>query len=116
MKRGGAPCQEIVQRGGEVNLDELPLIKCWPADGGAYITFPMVITRDPVRGIRNVGMYRIMQTGQGDAGDALAAPQGRRRALARDGGARRADAGVHRAWRRSAVDVLGERAAAADDR
>jgi 4-hydroxy-3-polyprenylbenzoate decarboxylase len=42
----------------------LPLIKCWPEDGGAYITFPMVITRDPKRGIRNVGMYRIMQTGK----------------------------------------------------
>ena len=34
------------------------------SDGGAYITVPMVITRDPKRGIRNVGMYRIMQTGK----------------------------------------------------
>ncbi len=58
------PCQEIVWRGDEVDLDKLPLIKCWPEDGGAYITFPMVITRDPKRGIRNVGMYRIMQTGK----------------------------------------------------
>ena len=97
------------------NLDKLPLIKCWPDDGGAYITLPMVITRDPERGIRNVGMYRIMQTGKDDAGDALAATQGRRGALARDGRARRADAGVHRARRGPAVDVFGERAAAADD-
>ena len=64
MRRGDAPCQEIVWRGDEVNLDKLPLIKCWPEDGGNYITFPMVITRDPKRGIRNVGMYRVMQTGR----------------------------------------------------
>ena len=63
-RRGTPPCQEVVQRDGDVNLDELPLMKCWPEDGGAYITFPMVITRDPKRGIRNVGMYRIMQTGR----------------------------------------------------
>ena len=63
--RGGTPpCQEVVWRGDEVDLDRLPLIKCWPDDGGSYITFPMVITRDPKRGIRNVGMYRIMQTGK----------------------------------------------------
>ena len=64
MRRGRAPSQETIWRGDEVNLDKLPLMKCWPEDGGAYITFPMVITRDPTRGIRNVGMYRIMQTGQ----------------------------------------------------
>jgi 4-hydroxy-3-polyprenylbenzoate decarboxylase len=63
--RGGTPaCQDVVWRGDEVDLDRLPLVKCWPDDGGAYITFPMVITRDPKRGIRNVGMYRIMQTGK----------------------------------------------------
>jgi 4-hydroxy-3-polyprenylbenzoate decarboxylase len=62
MKRS-APSQEIVRRDAEVNLDTLPLMQCWPEDGGVYITFPMVITRDPVRGIRNVGMYRVMQTG-----------------------------------------------------
>jgi 4-hydroxy-3-polyprenylbenzoate decarboxylase len=62
--RGKPPCQAVVLRGGEVDLDTLPLMKTWPEDGGAYITFPMVITRDPKRGIRNVGMYRIMQTGK----------------------------------------------------
>jgi 4-hydroxy-3-polyprenylbenzoate decarboxylase len=62
---GGNPsCQEVVLRGADVDLDTLPLMKTWPEDGGAYITFPMVITRDPKRGIRNVGMYRIMQTGK----------------------------------------------------
>jgi 4-hydroxy-3-polyprenylbenzoate decarboxylase len=63
-KSGKPPCQQIVLRGSDVDLDTLPLMKTWPEDGGAYITFPMVITRDPKRGIRNVGMYRIMQTGK----------------------------------------------------
>ena len=63
--RSGTPSsQEVIWRAGDVDLDRLPLMKCWPEDGGAYITFPMVITRDPKRGIRNVGMYRIMQTGK----------------------------------------------------
>jgi 4-hydroxy-3-polyprenylbenzoate decarboxylase len=46
-KKGGVASQEIVWRDAEVDLDRLPLMKCWPEDGGAYITFPMVITRDP---------------------------------------------------------------------
>lgn len=61
---GGTPaCQEVVWRGDEVNLDALPIMTCWPGDGGPYITLPMVISRDPVRGIRNVGMYRVQQLG-----------------------------------------------------
>jgi 4-hydroxy-3-polyprenylbenzoate decarboxylase len=63
-QRGRPACQDVVWRDREVDLDQLPLMKCWPDDGGAYITLPMVITRDPKRGIRNVGMYRIMQTGK----------------------------------------------------
>ena len=62
--KGGTPeCQQIVWRGDDVNLDRLPILTCWPEDGGPYITLPMVISRDPVRGIRNVGMYRVQQTG-----------------------------------------------------
>jgi 4-hydroxy-3-polyprenylbenzoate decarboxylase len=64
MRRGDAPCQQVIWRGDQIDLDKLPFVKCWPDDGGQYITFPMVITRDPKRGIRNVGMYRIMQTGK----------------------------------------------------
>lgn len=64
MKSGSAACQEVVWRDDEADLDKLPLLKTWPDDGGFYITFPMVITKDPARGIRNVGMYRIMQTGK----------------------------------------------------
>src|SRR5256885_6605519 len=62
MKSGTPACQEIVWKGDDLDLDKLPLITCWPEDGGPYITLPMVITKDPKRGIRNVGMYRIMQT------------------------------------------------------
>ncbi len=62
--RSGSPaCREVVWRGDEVDLRRLPIIRCWPEDGGPYITFPMVITRDPVRGIRNVGMYRVQLLG-----------------------------------------------------
>jgi 4-hydroxy-3-polyprenylbenzoate decarboxylase len=59
MKGGTPPCQEVVWRGDEINLGKLPIITCWPDDGGPYITLPMVISKDPKRGIRNVGMYRV---------------------------------------------------------
>jgi 4-hydroxy-3-polyprenylbenzoate decarboxylase len=52
-----APCQEIVSRDG--TLDELPILKCWPEDGGRYITLPLVFTRDPESGTRNIGTYRM---------------------------------------------------------
>jgi 4-hydroxy-3-polyprenylbenzoate decarboxylase len=61
--QSSAPCQEVVWRGDEVDLDRIPVITCWPGDGGPYITLPMVISKDPVRGIRNVGMYRVQQLG-----------------------------------------------------
>ena len=53
-----APCQEVVETG-EPSLAGLPVLRCWPADGGRYITLPMVFTRDPVTRARNVGMYRL---------------------------------------------------------
>jgi 4-hydroxy-3-polyprenylbenzoate decarboxylase len=52
-----APCQEIVDRDG--TLDGLPILKCWPDDGGKYITFPLVFTKDPETGMRNIGTYRM---------------------------------------------------------
>ena len=54
-----APCQEVVLTGEEVDLDRFPIPKCWPEDGGRYITFPLVISRDPETGVRNVGTYRM---------------------------------------------------------
>ena len=59
MKSGTPPCQDVVWRGDEIDLRKLPVITCWPKDGGPYITLPMVISKDPKRGIRNVGMYRV---------------------------------------------------------
>ena len=53
-----APCQEIVETA-RPSLDGLPILQCWPADGGRYVTLPGVFTRDPVTGARNVGMYRL---------------------------------------------------------
>jgi 4-hydroxy-3-polyprenylbenzoate decarboxylase len=51
------PCQEVVRRDG--TLDEFPILQCWPGDGGKYITFPLVITKDPETGVRNIGAYRM---------------------------------------------------------
>jgi 4-hydroxy-3-polyprenylbenzoate decarboxylase len=52
------PCKEVV-RTADASLDFLPIIQCWPQDAGRYITFPLVITKDPETGIRNVGTYRM---------------------------------------------------------
>jgi 4-hydroxy-3-polyprenylbenzoate decarboxylase len=41
------------------SLASLPILRCWPGDAGRYITLPLVFTRDPVTGARNVGMYRL---------------------------------------------------------
>jgi len=53
-----APCQEVVETAAP-SLAEFPILRCWPGDGGRYITLPAVFTRDPVTGGRNVGMYRL---------------------------------------------------------
>lgn len=53
-----APCQEIVQTD-DLNLHDYPVLKCWPEDGGRFITLPQVITKDPETGKHNVGMYRL---------------------------------------------------------
>jgi len=53
-----APCQEVVKTEGFSLLD-LPVLKCWPEDGGRYITLPMVFSKNPETGKRNCGMYRI---------------------------------------------------------
>lgn len=54
-----APCQEVVLSGDDIDLNKLPIIKCWPQDGGKFITLPVVFTQSPVTGKRNVGMYRM---------------------------------------------------------
>ncbi|MGB9630263.1 MAG: menaquinone biosynthesis decarboxylase, partial [Thermodesulfobacteriota bacterium] len=52
-----APCQEVVLK--EPDLSLIPALQCWPEDGGRFVTFPLVITKDPETGKRNVGMYRL---------------------------------------------------------
>ena len=52
-----APSQQVVDM--EPNLRDLPVLQCWPADAGRFITLPMVFTRHPQTGMQNVGMYRI---------------------------------------------------------
>ncbi len=52
-------CQEIVLD--PPSLDGIPVMTCWPKDGGPFITLPAVITKDPRTGMRNVGMYRIQR-------------------------------------------------------
>lgn len=54
-----APVQQVVWRGDEVDLSKIPVLKCWPLDGGPFVTLPLVITRDPETGERNMGMYRV---------------------------------------------------------
>src|SRR5436190_1659837 len=51
------PCQEVVLD--PPSLESLPVMTCWPGDGGPFITLPAVITKDPRSGTRNVGMYRV---------------------------------------------------------
>src|SRR5438270_1313240 len=61
-----APCQEIIHtiesdagRADHFSLRDLPILKCWPKDGGRFVTLPNVHTRDPETGARNVGVYRM---------------------------------------------------------
>jgi len=56
-------CQDIVVQGDELDtrglLDLMPVLTTWPLDGGPFITLPLVITRNPLNGRRNIGMYRM---------------------------------------------------------
>jgi 4-hydroxy-3-polyprenylbenzoate decarboxylase len=57
-----AACKEVVhigKRGDPIDVLEFPVLQCWPMDGGRYITLPLVVTRDPKTGKRNMGMYRM---------------------------------------------------------
>jgi len=54
------PVQAIVETQAP-SLDQIPILTSWPEDGGPFVTLPQVITRDPVKGTRNVGMYRLQK-------------------------------------------------------
>jgi 4-hydroxy-3-polyprenylbenzoate decarboxylase len=53
-----ARCKEVILKD-NFDLNQFPILKCWPHDGGAFITLPLVHTKDPRTGKRNIGMYRM---------------------------------------------------------
>ena len=55
--KGRGACQQVVMPAPD--LSKLPVLTCWPHDGGPFITLPAVHTKDPLTGIRNLGMYRM---------------------------------------------------------
>ena len=57
-----------MQTGADVDLEALPVLKCWPLDAGRFITLPLVFTKHPVSGRRNVGMYRLQVYGRATTG------------------------------------------------
>jgi 4-hydroxy-3-polyprenylbenzoate decarboxylase len=65
-RKGKGACQEIVME--KPNLTQLPVLTCWPHDGGPFITLPVVHTQHPETGVRNVGMYRMQVFGPDKTG------------------------------------------------
>jgi 4-hydroxy-3-polyprenylbenzoate decarboxylase len=61
VKSGRGECQDIVML--EPDITKLPVITCWPKDGGPFVTLPVIHTKDPNNGTRNVGMYRMQVFG-----------------------------------------------------
>jgi 4-hydroxy-3-polyprenylbenzoate decarboxylase len=60
------PCQEVEES--TVDLDRLPILKCWPNDGGRTVTFPVVVTKDPETNEPHTGIYRLQQYGRDTLG------------------------------------------------
>ena len=54
---GRGACQEVVMK--DPDITKLPVLTCWPEDGGPFVTLPVIQTRDPLTQIRNVGLYRM---------------------------------------------------------
>lgn len=57
VKSGRGECQEVIMK--EPDITKLPVITCWPKDGGPFVTLPIIHTKDPNTLSRNVGMYRM---------------------------------------------------------
>ena len=57
-------CQEVVLKGDDVDLDKLPIQTCWPDDVGPLMTWPLVITRGPLKERQNLGIYRMQKIGK----------------------------------------------------
>lgn len=63
VKSGRGACQEVVLQGDAASIERLPVITCWPKDGGPFVTLPIIHTKDPHTNTRNVGMYRMQVFG-----------------------------------------------------
>lgn len=61
ISAGKGECQEVVMT--DPDITKFPVMKCWPEDGGRFLTLPIIHTRDPDTGVRNVGMYRMQVFG-----------------------------------------------------
>ena len=57
-------CQEVVLEGDAVDLDMFPIQTCWPDDVGPLMTWPLVITRGPLKERQNLGIYRMQKIGK----------------------------------------------------
>ncbi len=66
VKKGA--CQDMIYTGDDIDLDKLPILKCWPDDAGNFITLPAVVTKDPENETTNVGMYRMQQFSKNSTG------------------------------------------------
>jgi len=60
-RAGRAPSQRIIDTGAAADLTRLPITKCWPGDGGRFITYGMVETADPETRVKNLGIYRLQR-------------------------------------------------------
>ncbi len=63
VKSGRGECQEVILQGADADISKLPVITCWPKDGGPFVTLPVIHTKDPNNHSRNVGMYRMQVFG-----------------------------------------------------
>src|SRR5882757_5350072 len=61
VKSGKGECQEVIMQSPDIT--RLPVITCWPKDGGPFVTLPVIHTKDPNTNTRNVGMYRMQVFG-----------------------------------------------------
>jgi 4-hydroxy-3-polyprenylbenzoate decarboxylase len=61
VKKGKGACQEVIMQ--KPDITKLPVITCWPKDGGPFVTLPIIHTKDPNTNTRNVGMYRMQVFG-----------------------------------------------------
>ncbi len=59
--KGKGECQQVIMQ--DPDITKLPVMTCWPADGGPFITLPVIHTLDPENNTRNVGMYRMQVFG-----------------------------------------------------